>query len=96
MNRNRFLTAVLGSSMLLLGGMAIAQNKEPVKNVSGKKHPNLARAQTQAQNCYNSVVAAQQANEFDLQGHAQKAKALLEQVNNELKLAAEASNARAK
>jgi F0F1-type ATP synthase membrane subunit b/b' len=96
MTKNRLLTAVLGSSMLLLGGVSLAQNKEPVKNVSGKRHPNIARAQTQAQNAYNSVVQAQQANEFDLQGHAQKAKALLEQVNNELKLAAEASNARAK
>ncbi len=78
--------------MLLLGGMAVAQNKEPVKNVSGKLHPNLKRAQTQASNAYNSVVAAQQANEFDLGGHAQKAKALLEQVNSELKLAAETAN----
>ena len=37
---------------------------------------------------------AQKANEWDLQGHAQRAKNLLDQVNNELKLAAEASNAR--
>jgi len=35
---------------------------------------------------------AQEANEFDLGGHAAKAKALLEQVNNELKLAAQQSN----
>ncbi|HTS24315.1 MAG TPA: hypothetical protein VMH81_00455 [Bryobacteraceae bacterium] len=95
MNRNRFLTAVLGS-MLVLGGYAVAQTKEPVKNVSGKLHPNLARAQNQARNAYNSIVEAQKANEWDLQGHAQKAKELLDQVNNELKLAAEASNARKK
>jgi hypothetical protein len=37
---------------------------------------------------------AQQANEWDLQGHAQKAKNLLDEVNNELKLAAKASNRR--
>jgi hypothetical protein len=92
MNRNRFLAAVLGSSMLLLGGMAVAQNKEPAKNVSGKLHPNLKRAQNQAANAYTSIQAAQQANEFDLGGHAQKAKALLEQVNSELKLAAETAN----
>jgi len=35
---------------------------------------------------------AQQANEWDLAGHAAKAKQLLEEVNNELKLAAEQSN----
>jgi len=82
--------------MLLLGGVAIAQKKEPVKNVSAARHPNLAKAQTASRNAYNAVVAAQEANEFDLAGHAKKAKELLEQVNNELKLAAEASNARSK
>jgi hypothetical protein len=95
MNRNRLLTAVLGS-LLLLGGIGLAQNKQPAKNVSGARHPNLAAAQTAARNAYNKVVAAQEANEWDLKGHAQKAKELLDQVNNELKLAAEASNARAK
>jgi hypothetical protein len=37
-------------------------------------------------------VAAQEANEFDMQGHAQKAKNLLDEANKELKLAAEAAN----
>jgi hypothetical protein len=82
--------------MLLLGGVGLAQKKEPVKNISPAHHPNLARAQTQSQNAFNSIEAAQKANEFDLKGHAQKAKELLEEVNKELKLAAEASNARAK
>jgi hypothetical protein len=36
----------------------------------------------------------QQANEWDLSGHAQKAKNLLDQVNDELKLAAETANRR--
>ena len=35
----------------------------------------------------------EKANEWDLGGHAQKAKDLLEQVNQELKQAAETSNA---
>lgn len=37
-------------------------------------------------------MAAQKANECDMKGHAEKAKQLLEQVNNELKAAAEAAN----
>jgi len=37
-------------------------------------------------------MAAQQANEFDMDGHAQKAKEMLDQVNRELKAAAEAAN----
>lgn len=95
MNRNRLLTAVLGS-LLLIGGVSLAQNKEPVKNISGARHPHLRAAQNASTNAYNQVVQAQEANEWDLKGHAQKAKQLLEEVNNELKLAAEASNARAK
>jgi hypothetical protein len=41
---------------------------------------------------YQKIVAAQKANEWDVKGHAQKAKELLDQVNQELKLAAEAAN----
>jgi hypothetical protein len=89
----RVLAPVFGS-LLLIGSVAVAQ--APVKDISKGRHPNLARAQTQSQNAYNSIVMAQEANEFDLGGHAQKAKALLEQVNSELKLAAEQSNANAK
>jgi hypothetical protein len=37
-------------------------------------------------------VAAQQANEWDMKGHAQKAKELLEQANREIKAATEAAN----
>jgi hypothetical protein len=89
----RVLAPVLGS-LLLIGSVAVGQ--PPAKNISKVAHPNLARAQTQSSNAYNSIVAAQEANEFDLAGHAQKAKALLEQVNSELKLAAQQSNANAK
>jgi len=38
-------------------------------------------------------VAAQEANEFDMQGHAQKAKNLLDQANTQLKAAARSANA---
>jgi hypothetical protein len=60
--------------------------------VSAVKHPNIAAAQKYVQKAFDLTVAAQKANEFDLGGHAQKAKDLLEQANAELKLAAEASN----
>jgi hypothetical protein len=91
MIKTRLLPAVLGS-LFVLGGVAIAQL--PKENISGKRHPNLAAAQRMSQNAYEKIVAAQQANEWDLQGHAQKAKELLDQVNRELKQAAEASNRR--
>ena len=89
MTKTRIAAAVLGSS-LLIGGLAIAQ--PPKRNVSPARHPNLAAAQRMSQNAYEKIIAAQQANEWDMQGHAQKAKELLEQVNNELKMAAEAAN----
>jgi hypothetical protein len=82
------LAAALGS-LLLIGGAALAQ---PKRNVSAAHHPNLAAAQKFSQQAYEKIEAAQQANEFDMQGHAQKAKNLLDQVNNELKQAAEAAN----
>lgn len=75
--------------LLLVGGYAFAQ---PEKNVSKGKHPNLAAAQRMSSNAYEKIVAAQKANEWDMQGHAQKAKNLLEEVNKELKMAAEAAN----
>jgi hypothetical protein len=62
--------------------------------VNPGRHPNLAAAQRFSEQAWQKIVAAQEANEWDLQGHAQRAKNLLDQVNNELKQAAEASNRR--
>jgi hypothetical protein len=84
-----FIGAVLGLA-LIGGGVAVAQ--KPVDNVSGRRHPNLAAAQRLSQQAYEKVSAAQQANEWDMDGHAAKAKELLDQVNRELKQAAEAAN----
>ena len=75
---------------LVGGGVAVAQ--KPVDNVSGKKHPNLAAAQRLSQEAWEKIKAAQEANEWDMNGHAAKAKELLDQVNSELKLSAEAAN----
>jgi hypothetical protein len=89
MAKIRILMAVLGS-LLVIGGIAIAQR--PERDISGRRHPNLAAAQRLSRQAFERIVAAQQANEWDLAGHAQKAKDLLDQANRELKLAAEASN----
>ena len=78
-------------SMLMLAGSA-AFAEEPMRNVNPKRHPNIAAAQRLSQKAYEKIVAAQQANEWDMNGHAQKAKELLDQVNHELKEAAEAGN----
>ena len=66
----------------------------PVENIDPKHHPNLAAAQRLSHEAFEKIVAAQRANEWDMNGHAQKAKELLDQVNAELKLAAQAANAK--
>ena len=81
--------AALIGFLLILASLAVAQ---PKTNVSAGKHPNLAAAQRLSEQAYNKIIAAQEANEWDMQGHAQKAKGLLDQVNSELKLAAQAAN----
>jgi hypothetical protein len=62
-------------------------------NVSPTRHPNLAAAQRFIEKAINKVSAAQTANEFYMNGHAAKAKALLDQAYNEIKFAAESANA---
>jgi hypothetical protein len=84
---------VLGSALsavLFFAGVAVAQH--PAQNVSGERHPNLAAAQRLTNMAFNKITAAQEANEWDMEGHAAKAKDLLDQANHELKLAAEAAN----
>ena len=84
---------MLGSALgvlLMTGGVGLA--KGPKQNVSGARHPNIAAAQKFCAQAFEKVTAAQKANEYDMEGHAAKAKELLEQASNELKLAAEAAN----
>ena len=56
------------------------------------KHPNLVAADKALATAWDKISAAQKANEFDMDGHAAKAKELLEQANTQLKEAAEAAN----
>ena len=64
----------------------------PGMAVSPGRHPNLAQAQRLIEDAIAKVSAAQSANEFDMGGHAAKAKDLLDQAYAEIKLAAEAAN----
>ena len=83
------------SIIVLCALLAIAvtlKAQKPGRNVSGVLHPNLAAAQSLIQQAYDKIVEAQRANEYDLGGHAQKAKEHLEAASREIKLAAEVSN----
>jgi len=82
--------AVIMGMLILTGGLAFGG--EPALNISPKLNPNLAAAQSLSRQAYDKISAAQEANEWDAEGHAQRAKDLLEQANDELKLAAQAAN----
>ena len=90
MKISKTITGVTLGVALVCAGLVVAQ--KPVDNVSGKRHPNLAAAQRLSQEAWEKIGAAQQANEWDMEGHAAKAKDLLDEVNKQLKLAAEAAN----
>jgi hypothetical protein len=85
--------AIAGAvGLLLLAGCA--NNTVPAQNINPNRHPNLAAAQRFSAEAFDRIVAAQQANEWDMGGHAQKAKDLLVQANDELKKAALEANSK--
>jgi hypothetical protein len=90
MSRTNFILGGALSAAMFAGGFAIAQL--PVNNISAQKHPNLAAAQRLSQQAFERISAAQQANEFDMDGHAEKAKDLLQQANEQLRVAANYAN----
>jgi uncharacterized membrane protein len=57
-----------------------------------KGHPNMEAARAALNTADIKITAAQKANEFDLGGHAAKAKDLIGQAKEELRLAAETAN----
>jgi hypothetical protein len=76
-------------------GVRSTPNGEPPRvNINKKKHPALAEAQQAIFDAYEKLVRAQEANEFDMDGHAQKAKDLQDTAAEKLKEAAKASNKR--
>ena len=67
---------------------------EPVVNINPARHGNLAAAQEMVQQAYDKLSDAQYANHAQLAGHAARAKELLREANDEIKLAAIAANHR--
>ena len=83
MTRSKF---VLGSVLYLAsfaGGVLVAQ---------GPRHPNLRAAQDLINQALDRITAAQRANEWDMGGHAARAKELLGQAKEQIRLASEAAN----
>ena len=72
-----------------LGAVASASHAQPPQqDISTFRHGNLAAAQRLVAQAFDRLTAAQQANEYQLGGHADRAKELLRQASEEMKLAA--------
>jgi len=80
---------IVGSTLclgLFASGVMVGQD------VSAHRHPNLAAAQDLIEQAIGRVDAAQRANEYDMGGHAAKAKELLADAFREIKQAARAAD----
>lgn len=84
------LTAVIALGVMI----ACSTAQEPVLDIDPARHGNLAAAQRLVRQAYDRMTEAQQANDSQLGGHAARAKELLRQANEEIKLAAIAANRR--
>jgi len=89
MKKNLTLGTVVAIA-LLFGTAGYAQR--PEVNIDPQRHANLAAAQGLIQQAWDKLSLAQQANEFDMEGHAVKAKQLLEEADREVKRAAMTAN----
>jgi hypothetical protein len=79
---------------LLVAGVAVASAQVPVQNIDPERHGNLAAAQHLVTDAFDRLSDAQFANHDALGGHAARAKELLRQADEEIKLAAIAANDR--
>jgi hypothetical protein len=89
-NKSLLMNAIL-SAAVFCGSVTLAQ--DPVQNIDPQRHPNLAKAQRLVAEANENIKSAQINNQYDMHGHAQKARVLLVQVNDELKAAALDANA---
>lgn len=64
----------------------------PQVNIDRERHGNLAHAQEAIVEAWYAIDRAQQANDDKLGGHAGRAKELLDQAMEELRLAADVAN----
>lgn len=87
--RVRVLLVIFAGVMMWGAGLA----QTPVENIDPKVHANLAQAQHLVVQADQYIALAQKVNADDMQGHAARARQLLIQVNQELKVAADLASA---
>ena len=92
MRRRNFILATIASTSVLCT-IALAQAvRMPYVNIDCHRHGNLAAAQDDIVQAFNCISDAQRANGGQLGGHAERAKELLSEANEELRLAADVAN----
>jgi len=87
--RNLIIAAALCAALVLSAVVFAAQ--APRVTV-GERHGNMRAAQELIQQAWQKVDEAQKDNNYNLGGHAGKAKELLAQASEEIKLSAETAN----
>lgn len=87
--RSLAITAPLSLTLALVGVMFA---EAPVVNIDPHRHGNMAAAQNYLVQAFQRLDRAQQANEDQLGGHAQRAKDLLMQADEQIRLAADVAN----
>jgi hypothetical protein len=91
MSKKSFVLGVALASTALFGCATMAQDR-PYVDI-GWHHGNLKNAQENIVAAFQYIQQAQRDNDGQLGGHAQRAKELLTQANEELRLAADVANA---
>jgi hypothetical protein len=84
------MVAIALCAVFALSAVLFAQ-QEPRVTV-GEKHGNMRAAQEYIQQVWRKVDEAQKDNNYNLGGHAGRAKELLAQASEEIKLSAEDAN----
>jgi hypothetical protein len=79
-------------AVLACPGLLMAQ--QPTVDIDTDGHGNLSAAQEYVAMAWRRMDNAQRANNYNLGGHAERAKELLEQANAEISAAADVLNAR--
>jgi hypothetical protein len=87
-----FLIGILFGSAMTVGCATVAAEPSLYVDI-GPRHGNLRGAQENIVNAYGLVSQAQYDNNDRLGGHAARAKELLAEANEELRLAADSANA---
>src|ERR1700733_14715039 len=78
-----FLAAGVAVGVAAVGAIFTKNQRKPV--MVDPTHPNLAATQDLVDLAFGKIVDAQHANEWDWDGHAARAKQLLQKANGELR-----------